>query len=128
MSHNYLSFHVSDIAEKLKTKTACEHHPPVVLQCNEKNETISIHDVFYGRNNGDNSCHNAGSTTCFNQRATDIVRSICRDNSTCTVTPSGDIWNFKPSCDALNAQLVVHYICILRGMLSTVFALAIIPV
>ena len=125
MSQNHLSFHVSDIAEKLKTKTACEHDPPVVLQCN-KNETISIHDVFYGRNNGDNSCHNAGSTTCFNRRATDLVRDICRDNSTCTVLPKGHIWDFDVRCDKLNAQLVVHYICILRGMFSTVFALAII--
>jgi len=117
--HSYsYCFYGSDIAGKLKTKTACEHDPPVVLQCN-KNETISIHDVFYGRNNGDNSCHNDGSITCFNPRATNLVRDICRDNSTCTVLPKGHIWDFDFTCDSLNAQLVVHYICILRAVSSS---------
>ena len=90
-----------------------------MLHCNG-NETISIHDVFYGRNNGDKSCHNDGSITCFNPNATEIVRNICKDNSTCSVSPTGSIWNFDSTCDRLNAQMIVHYICVLRGMLSKV--------
>ena len=106
-------------AAKLKTERACEHDPPVSLKCLE-NETISIHDVFYGRNDGDKSCHVGGSITCFNPKATEIVNNMCKNSSTCSISPSGSIWNFDTTCDNLNAQLIVHYICVLKGMLSDI--------
>ena len=104
----------------MKTEKACEHQSSVVLQCNET-EKVSIHDVFYGRNSGDTSCHNSGSTTCFHPNATEIVKNICKDNSTCSVSPKGSFWHFDATCDALNAQLIVHYICVSRGMVYCFF-------
>ena len=112
--YHSLSLFVLATTPRLRTAKGCEHYPAVYLQCN-RNETIRIHDAFYGRNNGDNSCHFTGTVTCVNPNATEIVRRICNDNSTCSISPKGSIWNFDPLCDDLNAQLVVHYMCISKG-------------
>eukprot|EP00112_Aurelia_sp_Birch-Aquarium-sp1_P014545 Seg315.2 transcript_id=Seg315.2/GoldUCD/mRNA.D3Y31 product="hypothetical protein" protein_id=Seg315.2/GoldUCD/D3Y31 len=106
-------FFDSSIAAKLRSTTVCEHTGPAILTCNSIQQ-IKIHDVFYGRNADDNRCHNGGSITCFNPNATQIVKNICKTNSTCTVPSIGANWNFDSTCDGLNAQLRIHYVCIAR--------------
>eukprot|EP00794_Sanderia_malayensis_P020130 gene20130-22102_t len=106
-------FYDQSIAASLKTESKCEHHDPAKLSCSA-NEQIKIINVFYGRDPGDNSCHNAGSVLCYNPNAKNIVNDMCKCNSTCLVYPSGSIWNFDQTCDSLNAQLRVFYICVAR--------------
>ncbi len=98
----------------MRSTKVCEHTGPAILTCNSTQQ-IKIHDVFYGRNADDNRCHNGGSITCFNPNATQIVKNICKTNSTCTVPSIGANWNFDSTCDGLNAQLRIHYVCIARG-------------
>eukprot|EP00112_Aurelia_sp_Birch-Aquarium-sp1_P014546 Seg315.3 transcript_id=Seg315.3/GoldUCD/mRNA.D3Y31 product="hypothetical protein" protein_id=Seg315.3/GoldUCD/D3Y31 len=106
-------FYDSGIAANLRSTKVCEHTGPAILTCNSTQQ-IKIHDVFYGRNADDNRCHNGGSITCFNPNATQIGKNICKTNSTCMVPSIGAIWNFNPTCDGLNAQLRIHYMCIAR--------------
>eukprot|EP00795_Rhopilema_esculentum_P003421 gene3421-1787_t len=102
-----------DISAILKSVSVCEHAGPASLVCNN-NQRVDVHDAFYGRNRDDAACHNSGTVTCFNPNATEIVRSICKINSTCTVSPKGSIWNFDSSCDMLNAQLKIHFFCVAK--------------
>ncbi|XP_065063444.1 uncharacterized protein LOC135689979 isoform X2 [Rhopilema esculentum] len=111
-------FYDSNISAILKSESVCEHAGPARLVCNN-NQRVDIHDAFYGRNNDNKTCHNSGTITCFNPNATEIVRRICKMNSTCTVSPKGSIWNFDSSCDMLNAQLKIHYFCVAKGQISS---------
>eukprot|EP00795_Rhopilema_esculentum_P003423 gene3423-1791_t len=106
-------FYNSNISAILKSVSVCEHAGPARLVCNN-NQRVDVHDAFYGRNRDDASCHNSGTVTCFNPSATEIVRSICKMNSTCTVSPKGSIWNFDSNCDKLNAQLKIHFFCVAK--------------
>ncbi|XP_065063369.1 uncharacterized protein LOC135689924 isoform X2 [Rhopilema esculentum] len=106
-------FYNSNISAILKSVSVCEHAGPASLVCNN-NQRVDVHDAFYGRNRDDAACHNSGTVTCFNPNATEIVRSICKINSTCTVSPKGSIWNFDSSCDMLNAQLKIHFFCVAK--------------
>ncbi|XP_065063360.1 uncharacterized protein LOC135689924 isoform X1 [Rhopilema esculentum] len=111
-------FYNSNISAILKSVSVCEHAGPASLVCNN-NQRVDVHDAFYGRNRDDAACHNSGTVTCFNPNATEIVRSICKINSTCTVSPKGSIWNFDSSCDMLNAQLKIHFFCVAKGQMSS---------